>query len=472
MAAEPVVRKHTVPAMRGRILARDGTVLAYDQPLVNLALNYRWLEEPADTRWLYRMARARLSAAERRDSKRIAQEEEQILAERRDLHERLASLCGMSEAEWHERTEQIQKRVEALAGTVNARHENAREAQRRKADDTSTDSPIGWLEVVSRSIGEALSAWDDDSAASWLSVAEEQSEHVICADLPLEAVAEIETHPAEYPGVTLTHSYRRAYPQGELAAHAVGYLGLINAEELTATQSAAGADAESNQPDDLIGRAGVERQYEKMLRGHRGLTIEQVDARGHTISSTVVRQPKAGSDVVLTIDPALQRTAQALLDQALARRLPGGDGEIDKSAGGALVAMDIQSGAILAAASGPRFNCDGFAQGDREAITNWLNDPARPLFDRTVQMALPPGSVFKTVSAVAMLSVGVNPDAAFECQGYLKQPDALRCAIFRRYGIGHGAVTLSDALARSCNVYFFHYASQIGAAPLIDWRGG
>src|SRR5262249_43249671 len=153
----------------------------------------------------------------------------------------------------HARTEQIQKRVEAVAGTVNARHQNQREARQRTANDANFDSAMGWLNVVTRSIGEALSAWDDDSSPSLLSVAEEQSEHVVCADLPLDAVAEIETHPGDYPGVTLTHSYRRAYPQGELAAHAVGYLGLISADELAAGQATASADAETSQPDDWLG---------------------------------------------------------------------------------------------------------------------------------------------------------------------------------------------------------------------------
>jgi penicillin-binding protein 2 len=98
-----------------------------------------------------------------------------------------------------------------------------------------------------------------------------------------------------------------------------------------------------------------------------------------------------------------------------------------------------------------------------------LTDACRPLFDRTVQMALPPGSVFKVVSAAALLDSGVSPTTPVNCEGYLHQPEALRCAIFRHLGIGHGPVTMVDALARSCNVYFFHYAEQIGSAPLIDW---
>jgi penicillin-binding protein 2 len=92
------------------------------------------------------------------------------------------------------------------------------------------------------------------------------------------------------------------------------------------------------------------------------------------------------------------------------------------------------------------------------------------MFDRAVQMALPPGSVFKTLTAIALLhSAGYDPRQQFECQGYLHTPERQRCAIYRRWGMRHGPVTLADALARSCNVYFFHWAEQVGPGPIVDW---
>jgi penicillin-binding protein 2 len=172
---------------------------------------------------------------------------------------------------------------------------------------------------------------------------------------------------------------------------------------------------------------------------------------------------------VITLDTALQRSAQSLLDQAVARRLPSGNRQLDTAAGGAVIAIDVRNGALLAAASAPRFDPNVFTQDGSTLIAGWLTDPSRPLFDRTVQMALPPGSVFKIVSAAAIVASGVDPRAPVDCQGYLHQPDALRCAIYRRYGIGHGPVTLIDALARSCNVYFFQHAEQLGPAPILDW---
>ncbi len=182
-----------------------------------------------------------------------------------------------------------------------------------------------------------------------------------------------------------------------------------------------------------------------------------------------MRQPTPGRDIVLTIDPALQRAAQTLLDQALARRLPSGNPSLDQSCGGAVLVIDVHTGAVLAAASGPRFDPNAFIGGNSAEVQSLLSDSARPLLDRTDQMALPPGSVFKIISACAILAGGIDPAAPVDCQGYLHQPEALRCAVFRKYGVGHGAVTLAEAMARSCNVYFFHYAEQLGSAPLMAW---
>ncbi len=472
-AAEPIVRRHQPPAMRGRILAHDGTVLAYDEALISLAVQYRWLEEPADSRWLQQVARAQLPTAQRRNAKAIAAKQEQILAQRRQLAQRLAALCGLTDEQWQARCRQIQQRVETIAAGVNAHREDSADPRRCADDDSLADSD-SLPALVGHSIADALSDMGGPPPAPRITVAEELDQHVVYTGLPLESVVEIETHPQQYPGVKLLPTYRRAYPEGRLAAHVLGYLGAVRPEEIAAAQAKApradSADsADDYQADDLVGRCGVERQYESLLRSHRGLIVDRLDARGQAISSTTVRQPIPGHDIVLTIDPALQRAAQSLLDQALARRLPSGNDSLDNASGGAVLVMDIHSGAVLAAASGPRFNPNCFTGGNSSEVARLLSDAARPLLDRTMQMALPPGSVFKIVSACALLAAGVDPRAPVDCQGYLHQPEALRCAIFRKYGVGHGPVTLTEALARSCNVYFFHHAEQLGSAPLMDW---
>jgi penicillin-binding protein 2 len=445
-AAEPIIRERSIPTIRGRILARDGTVLAHDQSLASLAIDYRWLEQPLQPRWLRQMARACLTIADRRNPIRLAAAQQAVLDERKRLITRLAALCQLTDEQLQLRCERIQRHVEAISAQV-----DSRQARHMANDETpGADDSTSWFRLISRSITAALFSWDE-VPASRRAIVEELSGHVVFEGLSLEAVTEIESHPDRYPGVQVRHQTRRIYPQGDLAAHAVGFVGRPRPD------------------DDFAGRAGIERGYDELLRGQQGIRMDEFDWRGNPIASTITRQPVAGPDLFLTLDPALQRIGQSLLDQALARRLPSGDDSLDRASGGAILVLDIYAGEILAAASAPRYDPNGFASGDRDSVDHWLNDPAGPLLDRTIQMALPPGSVFKIVSAAALLGAGVDPRAPVDCQGYLHQPDSLRCAIFRHKGIGHGPVTLADALARSCNVYFFHHAEELGALPLVDW---
>ncbi len=132
--------------------------------------------------------------------------------------------------------------------------------------------------------------------------------------------------------------------------------------------------------------------------------------------------------------------------------------------------MDVTTGEMLAAASAPRFDPQWFARGDAESLARLFESPLDPLVDRVAKMAIPPGSVFKTLAAIALVeSQACDPDEEFHCQGYLHAPDRQRCLIFRQQGIGHGDVTLAAALAESCNVFFFHHASELGPEPLIAW---
>ena len=198
--------------------------------------------------------------------------------------------------------------------------------------------------------------------------------------------------------------------------------------------------------NERVGRMGVERQFERLLQGRPGISIEQTDRRGRRLGTIVERQSVPGRDVILSLDVSLQRAAEALLDAALARR-DASSPSAARDAGGAVIVMDVQSGQVLAAASGPRFDPGGLA--DSVVTGPLMTDPAKPLFDRTIKMALPPGSVFKTLSAVALLESGtVEPDTEFVCQGFFQHPDRERCLIFRRRGVGHGPVDLSTLWLR------------------------
>ena len=196
--------------------------------------------------------------------------------------------------------------------------------------------------------------------------------------------------------------------------------------------------------------------------------VETTDQGGRLLYANREIEPGAGRDLKLTIRPRLQKTAERLLDDALRRRTVVG--AKPKLAGGAIVVMDAHNGELLTLASAPRFDPNDFSGGHSARVDIILKTPSRPMFDRSVSMAIPPGSVFKIVTAAALLEENVaTADEQFECQGYLESPDRLRCAIYRRHGIGHGRVTLADALAQSCNVYFFHYATRLNPTRLADW---
>jgi penicillin-binding protein 2 len=393
--------------------------------------------------------------------------EQQVLAEREQLHARLAELCQMPLAEWRQRAARIQARVESISERVNQRRlskaaEAAAQQQAERTLHASSLRRLHWGQRLLEELSGALWPEPQSSLPPPIVIAEELDAHAVVAELSLEAVAEIGAHPEKYPGVEIVPQWRRRYPAGTLASHIIGHLGAPPASR----------QATDSPPAERVGRMGVEHHYERQLHGASGLKVEVIERDGTLVSARRQREPTVGRDLVLSLDLALQRAAESLLDSACQRR--DALAEQDRSpAGGAIVALDVHSGAILAAASAPRFDPNLFsaaASGDESRqVAALLADPAHPLFDRTSRMALPPGSVFKPLTAIALLSSGVSAEQTTFCRGYWRDPKAMRCAIFTRSGIGHGDVDLQTALTQSCNVYFFDAASHVGPGPLVDW---
>jgi penicillin-binding protein 2 len=454
VALQPVDKKTVLPAPRGRILARDGTPLACDQTIQSVAVHYRWLQEPPDAGWLSATARARLAKSDRRNAEKLVSSRAAVVAERTELAQRLAKLCGLSPDQWAARTRQIQARVERIAESANRRSQSVA-AETDDADDS-------WALRMRRLLLE-------EPPTPRIVVAEELAHHVVADDVPQGVVAEIANHADRYPGVKVVDVSRRTYPNGPLAAHVIGHLAPIDEKELVAAQPA-------YRPDDWVGRIGVERQCEAVLRGRHGTAIERTDRGGRLLASFHPEEPIAGRDVTLTIDATLQRTAEELLQSAKQRgqnylsTANAAEKNSSDPFSGAIVVMDVRDGAVRAAASMPAFDPNLFARAKTDEIAKLLADRTHPLFDRVCSMAIPPGSTFKVVTAAALLeSSTIKPEEMFSCQGYLHQPDRQRCEIYVRQGIGHGDIALTDALAMSCNVYFFHFAGKMGPRPLVDW---
>jgi penicillin-binding protein 2 len=453
VAAEPLVRRQSVPGLRGRILARDGTLLAEDRQHPALAVHYRYIEQPTNPTWLRAQARKRLTHAERRDPLRVEAAQAQVRQDIAHLNQQLASLCNLSPEDWQARCDLVGRRVSSIAQSVNAR--------RKEPSATAAPPTIrNWRDWLAALLAPAPDVGGSEAAR--IVVAEEVSPHVLVDVLPLEVVSELETHPERYPGVQIVLQSRRVYPRGALAAHVLGHVGPLTAQE---------ADDQSVEltASDVVGRAGIERQHNDWLRGSAGQRVIRTRRDGQEISRQIEQEPTVGHDLLLTLDPILQQAAQELLDQGMARAKSLLRQRPD-SAGGALLVLDVHTGELLAAASAPHFDPNQFVSPSSEQAAAWLVDPAKPLFDRTRQMAIAPGSLFKIVSAIALLESGtLAATDTYDCQGYWQRPDRLRCAIFARTGHGHGPLDLAAALTQSCNTYFFAGAAALDPAQLTQW---
>lgn len=466
VAAQPHERRTVLPAPRGRILSRDGAVLAMDEPCMALAVHYRYLQEPLDERWLRSAARRRLSREARRDPRFVAHEENEVRVELAELHRRLARMCELSPEEWSARTSRIQRRVESIAQSVNERHERAvaEAADAETPASNSVNLPAwlagGYLEQWLGTLSQSVPA----VSTARITVAEELDFHVVADQVPLAVVAEIESHPEAYEGVRLVPQRRRHYPATTLAAHVLGHVATATAEEREEFKLDNDATLED---DPQVGRLGIERQYESLLRGKPGLQTEWTDAAGNLLEVRSKTEAVPGRDLVLTLDATLQRTCESLLEAALRRRRVDTNGY--PAGGGAIVVLDVRTGEVLALASAPTFDPNVFVDGGSEAA-RLLNDANAPLIDRPLQMALPPGSVFKVISSAALLAEGaVDAHRPFFCQGYLDRPDRERCQLYIHRGVGHGETTLSDALVQSCNVYYFHHATEVPTGTFESW---
>jgi len=171
---------------------------------------------------------------------------------------------------------------------------------------------------------------------------------------------------------------------------------------------------------------------------------------------------------VLAINIDLQKEAERLIDMSLTAT--GNDQPAEPPVAGAVLVLDVQTGEILTAASGPRFDLSTIQHPTPQQWAAWNEDPRKPFLSRVNQVAAPPGSLFQVVTAIAGLEQGFcSPTERFHCQGYLKDPEHDRCAVYRILGRGHGDLNLSSALAQSCNVCFFTLAERMGPDPLEMW---
>lgn len=260
-------------------------------------------------------------------------------------------------------------------------------------------------------------------------------------DLSWEEVARIAVRAPELPGILLDSGLLRRYPHGPVTAHVVGYVGPVSQAELARDD-----DPLLRLPDFRIGKSGVERTYDRELRGRAGLSRVEVNAVGREIREVDRREGEEGADLQLTIDLELQRFCMdRLADQEAA----------------ACVVLEVSTGAVLAMASVPTYDPDAFTGGLSATLWRQLaNDPRHPLVNKCIRGQYPPGSTFKMITALAALEAGVvTPTSEVFCPGHMSLGNA-RFHCWRPGG--HGRVGLVQALAQSCDVYFYEIARRVG----------
>ncbi len=266
----------------------------------------------------------------------------------------------------------------------------------------------------------------------------------IAEDVDLKTITLIEENrPRLGSSVLITDDLRRLYPQGNLAAHVLGYTGLVTRRDLTRAEEA-GQDLKF---DDKIGKSGLERQYNALLMGQRGAQEYEVDARGRPQRPRGRVEDIPGATLRLTLDMKLQRAAEKALGKARNN--------------GALAAIDPRTGAVLALASRPTFNPNIFSLPKKQfnpIYRQIVANPGKPLLDRPVVSRFPPGSTFKLITASAGLEKGViTPGFNVTCNGGMKMGRWFGC--WATHGAG---IDLSDSLTKSCDVFYYQAALRMG----------
>jgi penicillin-binding protein 2 len=261
----------------------------------------------------------------------------------------------------------------------------------------------------------------------------------IRANLTWEEMAKIEVAIPELPGVSIEQGLQRFYPYASSAAHVLGYVSAVSDKDLN-------GDPLLELPDFRIGKSGIEKSEDLVLRGTAGTSQVEVNAYGRVVREIGRADGQPGQDVVISLDMTLQAYAIKRCAEEIAI---------------SCVVLDAVTGEVIALVSSPSYDPMVFTNGLSPATWQELStDPRDPLQDKATAGLYPPGSTFKPVVAMAALESGaVTPDTVINCPGYLELGDAtFHCW---RSG-GHGPMHLHDAIKKSCDVYFYETARRTG----------
>jgi penicillin-binding protein 2 len=269
---------------------------------------------------------------------------------------------------------------------------------------------------------------------------------VLKEDVSVDDIAYVKSHRYELPEIAVELQPRRRYFEGQLAAHAMGYVSEVTEAELTTPEFV------NFKSGDQVGKTGLERQYNNLLVGQDGFKRVIVNSFGREMGQLEEQPYVAGNDLVTTIDLDLQRAAEDMVGER----------------SGAVVALDPRTGEILAMVSRPAYDPNLFAT--RISPVDWNNlitDPRKPMQNRAIQSRFSPGSVFKVFMAAAGLEAGtLNALRSVYCPGYASfYGHTFACDKHE----GHGTLSLHDAIVTSCNVFFYNVGNELGISRIYQY---
>ena len=263
-------------------------------------------------------------------------------------------------------------------------------------------------------------------------------------NLQWEEVSRIEVNAPDLPGISIDVGQSRHYPNGEIAAHVMGYVAAVSEKDLT-------GDPLLELPGFRIGKNGIERQHDLALRGTAGNIQVEVNAIGRVIKELERTEGRPGRRVVLTLNLELQKFVTKRISSY--RRA-------------SVVLMDVRSGEVLSIVSVPAFDPNGFNVGlDAKSWKALVENPDAPLNNKAISGQYAPGSTYKLVVMLAALEHGISPDHNVFCAGFTELGNQ-RFHCWHKHG--HGLVSMIDAMRESCDVYFYELALKLGVDRIAE----
>ncbi len=518
-----LVSRQWLPIGRGRILDRDGVVLAEDRPSFNVSVDYNVITgEWAFSQSYWRARRlnrerwATLTRVERRD---LAEQYMPDFEGRLNrMWNELARLGGISRDELDERRDAVKKRVQAITG---AYRKNLLSKKETEAGPSGLDSS-GLRDELDRPVAEELMPHillrDIDDQTAFTIIRSTQDAAAEADDIGRTGVSGgVEPTPV-LPGVSVSYAGTRDYPNSSrivtldrstfpgplrsdapvqvevegVATHIVGWMrGRIFAEDnMLATGEPMPRTLEDGSPNgayyletESIGSAGMERAAERELRGVRGVRTTKLDTR-----EQFERAPVPGGDVRLTIDTQLQATIQALLSPMTGlavvqpwhssrqddEELPRGVPTIGERLAGAVVVIEVDTGEVLAMVSSPTFTREELKETPDAVFHDRVMTPA---VNRAISQPYAPGSIVKPLVLCGAVTDGkYNITERIACTGHYlpNEPNILRCWTEKQFGTNHSVlfqhdVDGSDAIMGSCNIFFYEMGKRLGLMGISGW---